>query len=86
MHELGLCHPDIREIWLNSNNHPDVNRNTFMHELLHALSYVNMLDLNERQVDVLATMLIALARDNPGLLESLISEDKHESKSKDNNS
>ena len=75
MSELGLCHCDIREIWLNAGNLPEVNRNTFLHELLHALSYTAQLEMTERQVDVLATMLISLCRENPQLVDYFFREE-----------
>lgn len=74
MSALGLCHTDIYEIWLNDSCLPEVRRNTFLHEILHALSYVGQLRMTERQVDVLATLLIALARDNPELIDYFFKE------------
>lgn len=75
MNALGLCHTDIHEIWINSSCTPEVRRNTFLHEILHALSYVGQLRMSERQVDVLATLLIAMARDNPEIADYFFKEE-----------
>lgn len=63
--ELGLCHSDLQQIWLNVTNTFETNINTILHESLHAISDAYQIDLSERQVCVLATALIAFARDNP---------------------
>jgi Zn-dependent peptidase ImmA (M78 family) len=63
--ELGLCHSDIQEIWLNSSNSPESMLNTLLHECIHTIDHAYDLDMSERQVTVLATALIAFARDNP---------------------
>lgn len=75
MNELGLCHTDIHEIWISSSCTPEVKRNTLLHEVLHALSYVGQLRMSERQVDVLATLLIAMTRDNPELVDYFFKEE-----------
>jgi len=65
---LGLCHPDKQEIWLNEKNTDQTNRNVLLHECVHAIDYMNDLDMTERQVNVSSTALIALVKDNPELL------------------
>lgn len=62
---LGLCHSDQQQIWLLDSNTEETNTNVLLHEILHAVSDAYDLELSERQVNVLATALIALARDNP---------------------
>lgn len=69
--ELGLCHSDIQEIWLNKTNTRETNLNVLLHECLHTISDVYDLDLSERQVSVLATALIAFARDNPNVASTV---------------
>jgi hypothetical protein len=63
--DLGECHSDLQQIWLNVTNTPETNTNTILHECLHAISDAYQIDLSERQVCVLATALISFARDNP---------------------
>lgn len=63
--DLGECHSDLQQIWLNATNTAETNTNTILHECLHAISDAYQIDLSERQVCVLATALIAFARDNP---------------------
>lgn len=75
MNALGLCHTDIHEIWISNACTSEVRRNTFLHEVLHALSYVGQLKMSERQVDVLATLLIAMARDNVELADYFFKEE-----------
>lgn len=62
---LGLCQSNIQEIWINNSNTPETRRNVMLHECLHAISDIYDLELSERQVSVMATALIAFARDNP---------------------
>lgn len=62
---LGLCHSDQQQIWLLESNTTETNTNVLLHECLHAISDALDLELSERQVTVLATALIAFARDNP---------------------
>lgn len=62
---LGLCHSDQQQIWLLDSNTDETNTNVLLHECLHAISDALDLELTERQVNVLATALIAFARDNP---------------------
>jgi Zn-dependent peptidase ImmA (M78 family) len=63
--ELGLCHSDVQQIWLNASNTPETNRNVLLHECIHTIDHALCLELSERQVTVLATALINFARDNP---------------------
>lgn len=62
---IGLCHSDKQQIWLRESNTEETNTNVLLHECLHAISDALDLELSERQVNVLATALIAFARDNP---------------------
>lgn len=69
--ELGLCHSDIQEIWLADSNTPETMINTLLHECIHTIDHTYNLDMSERQVDVMATALIAFARDNPRIAQQL---------------
>lgn len=70
--ELGLCHSDIQEIWLNDANTVETNRNVLLHECIHAIDHALQLELSERQVSVLATAIIAFARDNPFQMKEIL--------------
>lgn len=71
--ELGLCHSDIQEIWLSESNTNETMINTLLHECIHTIDHTYHLNLKERQVAVLATALIAFARDNPDVAKQLFS-------------
>lgn len=71
--ELGLCHSDIQQIWLRGSNTNDTMLNTLLHECIHTIDHTYHLDMNERQVAVLATALIAFARANPKVSAQLFS-------------
>ena len=74
--ELGLCHSDIQEIWLNDDTTRETNINTLLHECLHAISNAYDIEMTERQVNVCATALIAFGRDNPELIKYFFSRSK----------
>jgi Zn-dependent peptidase ImmA (M78 family) len=74
--DLGLCHSDTQEIWLNEINTRETNINTLLHECLHAISNAYDIELTERQVNVGATALIAFARENPELIKYFFSNQK----------
>ena len=78
--ELGLCHSDFQEIWLNNSNTRETNINVLLHECLHTISDVYDLELTERQVHVLASTLIGFARDNPAYAKHFFQSvsEKHE--------
>lgn len=69
--QLGLCHSDVQQIWLANTNTPETQLNTLLHECIHTIDHLYDLDMNERQVCVLATALIAFARDNPSIAQQL---------------
>lgn len=72
--QLGLCHSDVQQIWLASTNTPETQLNTLLHECIHTIDHLYDLDMSERQVCVLATALIAFARDNPHIAHQLFVE------------
>jgi hypothetical protein len=77
----GVCLNDVAAIYLQTGNHPLVERETFLHELLHALW--NRSGLNTRCDDGppdspgeliiqdIAGPLLALLRDNPAVVRYL---------------
>lgn len=70
---LGLCHSDIQQIWLRGSNTNETMTNILLHECIHAIDHTYHLNMNERQVAVLATALIAFARANPKVSAQLFS-------------
>ena len=70
--ELGQCHSDHQEIWLSENLTHESMINTLLHECLHTIDHAYGLDMTERQINVMATALIAFARDNPELASGLL--------------
>lgn len=79
--ELGLCHSDVQQIWLAETNTDETMLNVLLHECIHTIDHAYSLDMSERQVTVLATALIAFARDNPKIAKQLFSvprEDRNE--------
>jgi len=63
--DLGSCHTNIQELWVNESNTEETSTNVILHEVIHALSDMYDLDMTERQVNVLTTVLIGFSRDNP---------------------
>lgn len=70
----GLCQPGETVIYVRGTAPVDVQRDTLMHELLHALSDtygVEWVKDEERMVSRLAPLLLTVLRDNPTLVEAL---------------
>ena len=52
--QMGVCDPIKRQIVIKSGMKPKVTRDTFVHEVLHAISFeVPKLNLTENQVELL---------------------------------
>ncbi len=69
----GLCVADSCKIILKTSLCPDKKKQTFIHELLHAIENSNnaMDDLSEIQIEQLATGLYAFIKDNPEVIKWL---------------
>ena len=67
--ELGRCDYGSTKIVLNASTDGQIGRNVYLHEVIHALSNAGYLELSERQVDVITTLLIAFFQDNPQLVD-----------------
>ena len=67
--DLGQCRPDQLEVVLNHNQTEESIRHTIIHELIHCIEQKLLLEMTERQVDLVALGLIDLFRSNPELLE-----------------
>lgn len=71
--ELGMCYVDTNEILLRTHGLPmDTIIHTFLHELMHAIEQKMVLDMSERQVDLIALGLLDLFRSNPEMVELLL--------------
>jgi len=83
----GTCGQDVQTILIDDQLGPDQERETVLHELLHAIFYATsahrlleelektaeMKDLEENFIQPLASRLLELLRDNPDLVKYLIS-------------
>ena len=63
--DLGQCRPDQLEILINPNQVPESMIHTLAHELVHAIEQKLLLDMTERQVDLMALGFIDLIGNNP---------------------
>jgi len=71
---FGLCNKDKQIIYIDSSATPAVQRDTLLHEILHAIWWTGYLeddDKEERVISTLATGLMNVYRDNPWLMEEL---------------
>ncbi len=64
---FGSCHHAKCEIHVNPNQSPENVRDTLLHEVIHALETEGQIKMNERQVRLLATLLLAALRQNKHL-------------------
>jgi Zn-dependent peptidase ImmA (M78 family) len=70
----GLCVKDKQIIYIDTSATPAVQKDTLLHEILHAIWWTGYLeddDKEERVVSVTATGLMQVLRDNPWLVEEL---------------
>lgn len=69
---LGSCEDEAQRICVAQGLKKDLIQDTLLHEITHALDYHLHLNLEERQVSVLATGLIAVFRANSALRKLLL--------------
>ena len=67
----GSCHHAKNEIHINPSQSPSNERDTVLHEIVHALETEGQLKMSERQVRILSTLLLAVLRQNPSLVRYL---------------
>jgi hypothetical protein len=72
--DLGQCRPDQLEILINHNQVPESMSQTLCHELVHSIEQKLMLELTERQVDLIALGIIDLFSSNPDLIADILGE------------
>ena len=66
---FGLADLNRYEILIDDSLSCERERNTLLHEILHHAEYGSQLNLTERQVTVLANVLIAIFKDNEQLVD-----------------
>ncbi len=69
--DLGQCRPDQLEIVLNPNQCPEQLQHTLLHELIHSIEQRQLLELTERQVDLIALGILDMFKSNPGFTDIL---------------
>ena len=69
MTNLGLTHLNEGLVNIRNSQPPVEERDTVLHEFIHVVSHVMEIDLDERQVTVLAHGLTAIFQDNPSFGE-----------------
>lgn len=69
--DYGRCRSVTQEIHVNMGQAPHQMRDTLLHEVLHAVSNELHLELEERQVHVLANALLDTLRRNPKFTQFL---------------
>ena len=72
---LGECDLVECRIGYRPDQHIQQARETLLHELIHAISDAQALNLSERRVRALGMSIMAIVADNPGLLEWLAMQD-----------
>lgn len=68
---VGQCDYDKLRIDIKSGQHPFLEADTLLHEIVHSIDDAMQLKMNERQVHCTATGFIAVLKDNPQFLEYL---------------
>jgi len=70
--DCGRCLDSEQRILVQYDLPPELERDTVLHETIHAIDYVLQLELTERQVSVLASGLLAVLKANPSLAPYLV--------------
>ena len=74
--DYGLCDDQIQTIKIAEDIAHGMERDTLLHEAIHAIDYCMQLKMSERQVCGLGTALYALLADNPELVKYLMEKPK----------
>lgn len=69
--EYGICDHNAQTLHIQGDLAPDQERDTLLHEVLHAVDEAMGTNLEEAQVRSLATGLLAVLRDNPSFVSYL---------------
>ena len=69
---VGRCHPNQQLITIDKRLPPDKKRQTLLHEIIHAINFeYGNLKISEKNVDIFATALLSLLKDNKDLKDWL---------------
>ncbi len=74
--DCGQCDDNKQEIKISQGMAHDLERDTLLHEAIHAIDYCMQLNMSEKQVNGMGTALYALLGDNPDLIKYLIAKPK----------
>jgi hypothetical protein len=74
--ECGLCEDMKQEIKISTKLAHDLERDTLLHEAIHAIDYCMQLRMSEKQVNGMGTAIYALLMDNPELIKYLTAKPK----------
>ena len=74
--DCGQCDDNKQEIKISQGMAHDLERDTLLHEAIHAIDYCMQLNMSEKQVCGMGTALYALLGDNPDLLKYLMAKPK----------
>lgn len=73
--EFGACIYHLLKIVIDESQNPQHKRDSIWHELLHSVERELDLKISEKQVRQIASMQLAIMRENPELMEFLLSEE-----------
>ena len=74
--DCGQCDDNKQEIKISQGMAHDLERDTLLHEAIHAIDYCMQLNMSEKQVNGMGTALYALLGDKPDLIKYLIAKPK----------
>ena len=74
--KMGLCDTFHQNIWVQDDLKEDTQRETLVHEVLHAISDEMRLELTEQQVAGAAIGILAVLMDNPSFAKFLLKKEK----------
>lgn len=72
--DVGECTFSTATIWVSPNQSIDHQRDTLLHEAMHAIEEELGAGMRERQIKLMATGILDLLRSNPALVAYLIGE------------
>ena len=67
--ECGLCYDTKQLIKISEDLPHDLTQDTILHEVMHAIDYQMHIGMKERQISAMAAGIIAVFKENPGLLK-----------------
>lgn len=72
--KFGQCDDAGQKIYLRGGLGGDMERDTLLHEILHAIDFHEKAGLKERQVETMAAGFYAVLRENPDFAKYLIAQ------------